>query len=153
MSIARPLLLVLLASCYALACTVSKPQERQQQRFPEGDYQYSGYNKRGDKIVEGRLSITSVGTQRIGSDEVTQIKGDWQLKKVGSEERIGVQEGTGELVGSLSGESVNINLNPNINDGNVILEGKIEGRRMSGKWSVHGYAGVINEGTFEGIRK
>src|SRR5579884_3686455 len=93
MGIARPLLLALLAGCYALACVVSKPQEQQQQRFPAGDYQYSGYNKQGGKIVEGRLSITSVETRRIGSDEVTQIKGDWQLNKVSSEERIGAQEG------------------------------------------------------------
>jgi len=118
-----------------------------------GDYQYSGYNKQGGKIVEGRLSITSVEAKRIGADEVTQIKGDWQLHRVGSEERIGAQEGTGELVGTLNGEAVVINLNPNINDGNVILEGKIAGQRMSGKWSLHGYAGVINEGTFEGVRK
>lgn len=118
-----------------------------------GDYQYTGYDKQGGKAVEGRLSITSVETKRIRSEEVTQLKGNWQLKKVGTQEHIGRQEGSGELIGSIDKGEIDIDLNPNISDANVYLHGTIEGRRFHGTWSFKGYAGAISEGTFEAIRK
>ena len=121
--------------------------------FPVGDYQYSGYDKKGTKIVEGRLSITSVETKRIGSENTVQLRGNWQLNKIGNPERIGGQDGTGELVGSIIKGEIIINLNPNISDANVYLRGTIEGRRFHGKWTFSGYAGPVSEGTFEAIRK
>jgi hypothetical protein len=121
--------------------------------FPVGDYQYGGYDKKGTKIVEGRVSITSVETKRIGSEDTIQIKGNWQLNKIGNPEHIGGQTGTGDLVGSIIKGEIDINLNPNISDAIVYLRGTIEGRRFHGKWTFSGYAGPINEGTFEAIRK
>ena len=121
--------------------------------FPVGDYQYSGYDKKGTKIVEGRVSITSVETKRIGSEDTIQLKGDWQLNKIGNPEHIGGQTGTGDLVGSIIKGEIDINLNPNISDANVYLRGTIEGRRFHGKWTFSGYAGPVSEGTFEAIRK
>ena len=121
--------------------------------FPVGDYQYSGYDKKGTKIVEGRVSITSVETKRIGSEDTIQLKGNWQLDKIGNPERIGGQTGTGDLVGSIIKGEIDINLNPNISDANVYLRGTIEGRRFHGKWTFSGYAGPVSEGTFEAIRK
>jgi hypothetical protein len=121
--------------------------------FPVGEYQYSGYDKKGTKIVEGRVSITSVETKRIGSEDTIQIKGNWQLNKIGNPEHIGGQTGTGDLVGSIIKGEIAINLNPNISDANVYLRGTIEGRRFHGKWTFSGYAGPVSEGTFEAIRK
>ena len=121
--------------------------------FPVGDYQYSGYDKKGTKIVEGRVSITSVETKRIGSEDTIQLKGNWQLNKIGNPEHIGGQTGTGDLVGSIIKSEIDINLNPNISDANVYLRGTIEGRRFHGKWTFSGYAGPVSEGTFEAIRK
>ena len=121
--------------------------------FPLGDYQYSGYDKKGTKIVEGRVSITSVETKRIGSEDTIQLKGNWQLNKIGNPEHIGGQTGTGDLVGSIIKGEIDINLNPNISDANVYLRGTIEGRRFHGKWTFSGYAGPVSEGTFEAIRK
>jgi len=121
--------------------------------FPVGDYQYSGYDKKGTKIVEGRVSITSVETKRIGSEDTIQLKGNWQLNKIGDPEHIGGQTGTGDLVGSIIKGEIDINLNPNISDANVYLRGTIEGRRFHGKWTFSGYAGPVSEGTFEAIRK
>lgn len=121
--------------------------------FPVGDYQYSGYDKKGTKIVEGRVSISSVETKRIGSEDTIQLKGNWQLNKIGNPERIGGQAGSGDLVGSIIKGKIDINLNPNISDANVYLRGTIEGRRFQGKWIFSGYAGPISEGTFEAIRK
>ena len=121
--------------------------------FPVGDYQYSGYDKKGTRIVEGRVSITSVETKRIGSEDTIQLKGNWQLNKIGNPERIGGQVGGGDLVGSIIKGEIDINLNPDTADANVYLRGTIEGRRFHGKWTFSGYAGPISEGTFEAIRK
>ena len=152
MKIASPYLIILTLSCYVLACSLPKAIE-QTKPFPVGDYQYTGYDKSRGKIVEGRLSITSVESKRIQSGVMIQIKGNWQLSKVGHQEKIGPQVGSGELIGSITEGEINIDLNPNISDSNVILKGKIEGKRFHGTWSFNGYAGPINQGTFEAIRK
>lgn len=144
------LLVLMLAP--VLACSKSH-EAGQSKPFPVGDYQYSGYDKKGTKIVEGRVSITSVETKRIGPEDTIQLKGNWQLNKIGDPEHIGGQVGSGDLVGSIIKGEIDINLNPNISDANVYLRGTIEGRRFHGKWTFSGYAGPISEGTFEAIRK
>jgi len=150
--IANTFLIVLTLGCYILACSTARKAEPPKSNLI-GDYQYTSYDKQGGKVVEGRLSITSVELKRIRSEEVTQLKGNWQFNRVGSQERIGDQVGSGELVGSIDKGEIWINLNPNISDGNVYLTGKIEDKRFHGAWTVRGYAGTINEGTFEANRK
>jgi hypothetical protein len=152
MKITSLYLLILTLSCYVLAC--SPPNNIEEAKpFPTGDYRYTGYNKSGGKMVEGQLSITSVESRRIQSEESIQIKGNWQLNKVGNQEKIGGQVGSGELIGSIIKGELYLNLNPNISDSNVILKGTIEGKRFHGTWSFNGYAGPLNQGTFEAIRK
>src|SRR6266496_428094 len=152
MKIANTCLITLTLSCYILACSSAKNVEPPKSVLI-GDYQYTSYDKQGAKVVEGRLSITSVESQRIRSEIVTHLKGNWQLNKVGNQEHIGAQVGSGELDGSIDKGEIWIDLNPNISDGNVFLTGTIEGRRFHGRWSLKGYAGTINEGTFEANRK
>jgi len=152
MKLAISHLLIFIVSCYVLACSVPKAVE-QEKPFPTGDYRYTSFDKSGAKVVEGRLSITSVEPRRIEKEVQIQIKGNWELKKVGNQERIGAQVGSGDLIGSVTNGEVYINLNPNINDANVILKGKVEGKRFHGTWSFKGYAGTISEGTFEAIRQ
>ncbi len=152
MKIASSYLVILMLSCYILACSSPKKVE-EAKPFPVGDYQYIGYDEKGGKSVEGVLSITSVEQRRIGSEEVPQIKGNWRLKKVGGQERIGPQEGSGDLIGSIMKGEIYINLNPNIADANVNLRGTIEGKRFHGTWTFNGYAGTLSKGTFEAIRK
>ncbi|SRR6266496_730815 len=151
MKIANTCLIILTLSCYILACSTAKNAEPAKSDLI-GDYQYTSYDKKGGKVVEGRLSITSVESKRIRSETVTQLKGNWQLNKVGTQEHIG-EVGSGELVGSIDKGEIWINLNPNISDGNVFLSGTIEGKRFHGTWKVKGYAGTINQGTFEANRK
>lgn len=152
MKIAGPYLIILTLCCYVLACSTTKSVE-QTKPFPTGDYQYTGYDRNGGKMVEGQLSITSVESRRIQSEESIQLKGNWQLTKVGNQEKIGPQVGSGELIGSIIKGELYINLNPNISDSNVMLKGIIEGKRFYGTWSFNGYAGAINQGTFEAVRK
>ena len=151
MKIATALLLTMMLAP-VLACSKSHGVE-QEKPFPVGDYQYNGYDQKGTKIVEGRVSITSVETKRIGKEDTVQLKGNWELKKIGDPERIGGQVGTGNLVGSIINGAVDINLNPNMSDANVYLRGTIEGRRFHGKWVFSGYTGPVTQGTFEAIRK
>jgi len=140
--------LVLILACYLLACSRSVHSE-QAKPFPVGDYHYVSYDKKGQKVVEGRLSITSVEKKRIRDEEIPQLKGNWELKKVGNQEHIGGQVGSGELDGSILKDGIHIDLNPNMSDANVILIGNIQGKLFSGTWSFNGYGGPISQGTFE----
>jgi hypothetical protein len=150
--IASPYLIILALGCYVLACSTPNNIE-QKKPFPVGDYQYTGYDESGAKIVEGQLSITSVESRRIQAEESIQLKGNWLLNKVGNQKMIGPQVGSGQLIGSIIKGELYLNLNPNISDSNVILKGTIEGKRFHGTWSFNGYAGAINQGTFEATRK
>src|SRR4051812_26325852 len=118
-------LLLLTLNCYTLAScstTNSAPKTTEQNASPlVGDYHYTSYDQKGERVVEGTLSITSVERKRVNSDEVTEVKGHWQLEKIGKQERIGQQEGSGEFVGSIKEGELIINLNPNISDANVYL--------------------------------
>jgi len=155
-------LLILTLGCYALAscsATNSAPKTAEEHASGQnaspllGDYHYVSYDQKGDKVVEGTLSITSVERKRIYADEVTQVKGKWQLQKVGNQERIGFQEGSGEMVGSIREGELTLNLNPNIEDANVYLRGRVEGQKYQGTWTLRGEGGTINEGTFAATRK
>jgi hypothetical protein len=152
MKLSLSCLLILILSSVP-ACSKLSGTE-QPKPFPVGDYQYTGYDDKGEKMVEGRLSITSVETKRIGSEDTTQPKGNWELKEIGKHEHIGQQVGSGNLVGTVfKGGELDINLNPNISDANVYLRGTIEGRRFHGTWRFNGYESTLSSGKFEAIRK
>ncbi len=145
-------MLMLVFGCCIVACSIAKTSD-QSKPFPVGDYDYTSYDEKGDKVVQGRVSITSSELRRIGSEQSTQLKGNWELKKVGNQEHIGMQVGKGELIGSFDKGEIYLDLNPNINDANVLLRGKIEGKRFHGTWSFNGYAGPVSKGTFEAVKK
>ncbi len=145
MKLSMTYLLVFLLGCYALDCSGRKNNTPPARTFPLGDYQYTGYDEGGSKIVEGRLSLTSLDGE--------QFKGTWELKQVGEPKNIGPQVGTGDLVGTVHGTEVRIELNPNMNDNNVSLSGKVEGKRYQGTWNYSGFAGRISSGAFEATAK
>ena len=138
------LALILLLSLPASHCSRSD-KVRQSQPSPLGEYQYTGYDKSGNKIVEGRLSILSL--------ESTHLKGSWQLSKIGNPEKLGPQEGQGTFAGELNEGRVTLNLNPEMADNNVSLTGRIESINFRGTWSFAGFAGEINRGTFDARKK
>ena len=144
MKMASIYLLFFVLGFYLWNCSGTKSVQ-QSKPFPLGEYQYAGFDKNGDKIVEGRLAITS----REGDG----IKGEWQLSKIGNPERIGPQTGLGECSGLFQEDSLFINLNPNMVDNSVNLKGTIKDGRYSGTWSYNGVGPGINRGTFEAIKK
>jgi hypothetical protein len=113
--------------------------------FPLGDYRYSGYDKNGAKIVEGTISITS--------RQSNHISGKWELKSISNTENISFELGKGRFEGEMEQNNATINLNPNINDANLFLVGKIEGSRFHGVWRFSSIKGVVDRGTFEAIKK
>ncbi len=145
-------LLVIPAVVFLIDCSTAKTAAPSKP-FPVGDYDYTSYDEQGAKVVEGRISITSSEERRVGPEIQTQLKGNWELKKVGKQQHIGGQEGKGELIGSVIKGEIYLDLNPNINDANVLLHGKIEGKRFHGTWSFNGYAGPLMKGAFEATKK
>jgi len=149
--VAGPYALVLVFSSLALACYVANSSQAQKP-FPVGDYRYTSYDDKGDKVVEGQISITSSEKQRIGAEEKTQLKGHWEFKKVGNQEHIGLQEGKGDLIGTLDNSQIYLDLNPGTADANVVLQGKGDAKGFRGTWSFNGYAGPLAKGKFEAIK-
>ena len=66
-------LIMLTLSGYVFTCSMPKIID-QAKPFPIGDYLYTGYDKDGGRIVEGRLSITSVEPRRSKHEESYEIK-------------------------------------------------------------------------------
>lgn len=118
-----------------------------------GEYHYTGFDDHGVKIIEGHITIASVTPRRIGQETQTQIKGTWELAELVHRDRIGHQVGTGELNGSIINGEVFIDLNPNISDANVYLNGHITAGRYIGTWKFSGYAGPVTHGTFAAVKR
>jgi hypothetical protein len=162
MTIASTVLITLLLSANLTACSAPGPTKPinspptvtpQPQNSLVGEYQYSGFDDKGIKITEGRLTVASVEPRRVGNETQTQIKGSWELREVVHRDQIGKQAGKGELIGGIVDGEIILDLNPNISDANVILKGKLDGNRLRGTWSFNGYAGPLSKGTFEAVKK
>ena len=105
-----------------------------------GLYQYSAYLD-STLVVEGTIQIDSLSTQ--------SVTGHWDFHAVGEPRNdIGPQIGTGNLTGSFDGSALTINLNPEMADNNVTLNGIFNANTIRGEWSFSGFAGVISHGTF-----
>jgi len=103
-------------------------------------YRYSGYDATGVKIITGTFSL-EYGT-------ADQISGKWDFNVIGNPANIGPQVGTGEYVGSITKDMINMYLNPEFADNNVNLTGTLSNDNISGWWYYSGIQGVINQGIF-----
>jgi hypothetical protein len=105
-------------------------------------YKYSGYDSTGNKIITGYLWIDSVDS--------TVLKGRWDFTPIGYPVNVGPQIGRGNFEGITMLGRMSFNLNPEMIDNNVILDGStLRPRRFEGTWSYIGYPGEINWGRFE----
>ncbi len=107
---------------------------------PPGSYAYFGYDTSSTLIAKGWFIIEN--------QESGEITGRWRLEKTGNSGNFGPQEGEGELLGTLTDTSININLHPNFADNNIILLGKIDKKYIYGKWQWATFAGITNWGNF-----
>ena len=126
---------------FAFACTENSPSG------PSVNvYKYTGYNSSGSKIISGFLTIVQ--------DTSSIVTGDWQFAPIGNCNEVGPQLGSGNFIGSLDSlNTLQINLNPDIVDNNVFLIGNFEYSHYVGTWSYSGFAGLINQGTFEAHKR
>ena len=114
-------------------------------------YDYKGFDTNGNLLVAGVITL------RV--DETNQVKGDWELRVLAKDraKELGPQDGSGKLTGQIKGDSISLNLNPDVFGDNIYLEGKVSKAdifRITGKWGHYGYyEGKLSEGNFEMVRK
>ena len=107
---------------------------------PTGSYSYTSFDTLGTVLVTGWFKFEFIDT--------LQIEGSWHLERFGIQDNIGPQVGNGELAGTVNNSSISINLNPQIADNNVFLDGTIKNNNIEGKWYWSTFAGAANWGIF-----
>lgn len=91
-------------------------------------FDYSAYDTVGNLVTTGMLTLSRTDSQ---------VTGSWQFNDGQS----------GNLLGSMVGDNIWIDLNPGYVDNNLILRGRRSGRTYVGEWVKYGYA-IIGRGTF-----
>lgn len=116
-------------------------------------YAYTAYNDADEQVVSGFLNLEF---DNGGEDDLWyNIYGRWDFSDVGD----GGEEpchwtGEGELEGGVDAttfEEGSIDLNPNVTDNNLVLNGRFEDNRFIGNWDVITFAGSICSGRFEAV--
>jgi len=127
---------LLLSSCFLLTCNNSIVDS-----LSNGNYNYTAYDSLGRVVAEGELFFKF--------QDSSNVKGEWEIKKVGNPQNIGPQIGKGKLEGELTDGQLMIGLNPDYVDNNVTLVGEIENNIYSGSWFYSSFIGLTNYGLFE----
>jgi hypothetical protein len=136
-----PLLAVALAALAASGCDdMTGPGP-----IPSGGYAYTGFDSSGVVVVTGWLTLDLRDPARV--------TGEWRLEPVGNPQNIGPQTGEGRLQGAMADGMLQVDLNPGSADNNVLLDGTLAGNAFRGRWMYSGFAGVLNEGSFEALRR
>ena len=114
------------------------------QSTPSGTFKYLAFDTIGTLIVSGWMTINI--------KDSTHITGEWHFNKIGNPQNIGHHTGDGSLVGGFDNGQLYINLNPNIVDDNVFLNGQLQITTYSGTWIWSGFPGLLNRGNFQAMR-
>jgi hypothetical protein len=125
---------------YNSACILSQQEKREKQ-----SYQYTAYDSLGKAIVQGTLTINFADS---GS-----AQGQWDFFELHPISYRGPQVGEGELIGNLSKNQIWINLNPHYADNNVMLQGELNNKKITGRWSWITIIGPTSSGDFDAIEK
>lgn len=96
--------------------------------FHLGMFDYSAYDTVGNLATTGLLTLSRTDSQ---------VTGSWQFNDGQS----------GNLIGTMVGDSIGLDLNPGYVDNNLILRGKLSGKTYAGEWVKYGYA-IIGRGSF-----
>ena len=113
-------------------------------------YDYTGSDTNGNVVVKGNITLSV--------DETNRVNGFWNLKVIGvyTPKAMGRQDGTGKVVGRVNGDSIFLNLNPDMVDNNIYLDGRIAEAniaKINGTWGYYGFPGKVNEGDFEMVAR
>ena len=111
--------------------------------IPSLTYSYRGYDSNSVTITTGTLNL------RI--DSSNRVTGTWEFKPANAGKKIGPQTGSGKLRGSVAGKKLKVDLNPDVADNNIWLEGMMTATNLVGTWVWYGFAGRLNGGTFDAV--
>ncbi|HIA79365.1 MAG TPA: hypothetical protein EYO07_04300 [Candidatus Marinimicrobia bacterium] len=107
-------------------------------------FNYNGFDSLGVRINTGELKLIANGLD---------ITGEWHLTMIGNVQNAGNQFSAGSLSGFVTDNvNYNINLNPQMADNNVFLEGILAGDSINGNWNWSTFIGITNSGTFTAVR-
>lgn len=109
-----------------------------------GQYALVGYD------TSGRLAFT--GTISLNSVEQSLLKGQCAITKEKSAPTGLLDEGGG-CEGQLNGNKVSFDFAPYLDDAGLLLEGEIDGSRITGVWMLDGFATSAPMGKFEAVKK
>jgi len=109
-----------------------------------GNFTYQSYDSLGNLIVSGWFEIEFIDS--------TQVEGSWHLNNLSNRKDIGLQDGDGELIGTIERSSIVINLNPQYADHNVYLNGTIKEDSIEGQWTWSTFIGPTNWGSFRAVK-
>ncbi len=133
-----------LAVVLASACS-SLPTELQP--F-DGTFDYVAFDEEGARVLEGQLVLDVTRSGAVtGTWEVDWAEGADQSTPVGP------QVGSGSLAGTITGGSITVDLNPQVADDNVELEGTLGGAGIAGMWQHVTLAGPSGSGTFTATKR
>jgi len=102
-------------------------------------YEYIAFDSSSTKVAKGWLLLKF---------EDNVITGQWDIQAVGSPQNIGPQLGSGNLAGNCNSDSIWVDLQPNMQDNNLLLEGRLTDDDYSGTWIYISLTGPTNSGTF-----
>ena len=107
-------------------------------------FNYNGFDSLGVRINTDELKLIANGLD---------ITGEWHLTMIGNVQNAGNQFSAGSLSGFVTDNvNYNINLNPQMADNNVFLEGVLAGDSINGNWNWSTFIGITNSGTFTAVR-
>ncbi len=136
-------LLIFLLLGFLTACTESPTDST-----PNGAYSYMSFDSSGTAIVKGWFTLEM--------SDSSHVTGEWHFVKVTDSDDVGPQVGDGVLAGGFTDygiDQVIVDLHPEFRDNNLLLIGKLEESRYSGRWEWISFAGVSNYGTFYAQRR
>ncbi len=110
---------------------------------PEGTYSYAAFDSSGVAVV--------IGWFTLAQKDSSTYSGEWHFKQVHESIPIGPQVGVGELRGGMENDLLWLNLNPNMVDNNVFLNGTITDGAYAGRWGWSTFIGPTTGGRFEAV--
>lgn len=110
-----------------------------------GTYNLTAFDSLGVKISQGSLTVN------LNND--SKMEGEWSFIQVGSNSDVGFKFGDGKYTGTVSGDTVRINLNPDMIDNNINLFGIFNDGVIAGKWEWSTFIGITAHGTFNAVKE
>lgn len=136
--------LIVILNVLAFFFFLSRGTQKSASDFPYGNYSYKGFNIAGELIADGTLFINYLDSNKV--------EGNWSIRNVRNCVVCGPQYGSGYLTGSITNDSLFINLNPNTPQNYVELVGEIKDNMFIGDWRWFESVVNSNRGTFRAAR-